>query len=166
MSYICPCPAFDHFLSSKSNFCPHAVQFMTLMTFLILFLSAIGPNFFPKTMTELQDKTWTNIGFDFSGINNLATLYLDIKWTNAGHIEIQFLSIYCPSNKFISKFLYITVLQGLDKYWTNSRCINLKYIQALSRLCPGGDGWAVGGRWAVGGWWAMGRDPCFSFEIL
>ena len=111
---------------------------MTLMTFLILFLSAIGPNFFPKTTTELQDKTWTNIGFDYSCINNLVTLYLDIKWTNAGHIEIQFLSIYCPSNKFISKFLYITVLQGLDKYWTNIRCINLKYIQALYRLCPAG----------------------------
>ena len=26
--------------------------------------------FFPKTMTELQDKTWTNIGFDYFRINN------------------------------------------------------------------------------------------------
>ena len=41
--------------------------------------------FFTKSITKWQDQTWTKIGLNCFNMNHLVTLYVDIRWTNAGH---------------------------------------------------------------------------------
>ena len=108
------CP---HFVPFLSRLCLSSVPFLSsvpllsssclqILTFVLIWTSFCHhwtqkcPTFVliwsPESMTNGEDKCWTNLGMNHFSIFYLVTLQLDKKWTILGQLPVPNLSLFCP----------------------------------------------------------------------
>ena len=83
----CLCLQILSFVLIWTSFCPHWSQ--KCPTFVLIWS--------PESMTNGEDKYWTNLGMNHFSIFYLVTLQLDKKGTILGHPHVPCLSSFCPS---------------------------------------------------------------------